>query len=82
MTKPIGIISMQEAINVAKNILCGFPNSTKFSHGGREDYSDYRMTLGDDANQGTDVYVEANSGEVIHVIPHPAVVAPPADAQQ
>ncbi|MEO8327565.1 MAG: hypothetical protein ABI618_17065 [Nitrospirota bacterium] len=82
MTKPMGIISMQDAINAATNILCGFSNSTKFFHGGREDDSYYRITLVDDTNQSTDVYVEANSGEVIHVIPHPAVLAPPADAQQ
>ncbi|WP_342348642.1 hypothetical protein [uncultured Nitrospira sp.] len=82
MTKPIGIISMQEAINVAKNILCGFTNSTKFFHGGREDDPYYRMTLVDEAIQGTEAYVEANSGEVLHVIPHPAVVPPPADPPQ
>jgi uncharacterized membrane protein YkoI len=79
MTKPMGIISMQDAINAAENTLCGFSNSTKFFHGGREKDSYYRITLVDDANQGTDVYVEANSGEVIHVIPHPPTLAPPTD---
>ena len=82
MTKPIGIISMQDAINAATNILCGFSNSTKFFHGGREDDSYDRVPLVDGANQGTDVSVEAKSGEVTHVFPHPAVVAPPTDAQE
>jgi hypothetical protein len=82
MTKPRGIISMQDAINATTNILCGFSNSTQFFHGGREDDSYYRITLVDDANQTTDVYVEAKSGEVLHVIPLPAAVAPPADVQQ
>ncbi len=82
MTEPIGILSMQKAINAATKILGGFSNSTQFFPGSRENDSSCRMTLVDHAIQGTDVCVEAKSEEVMHVTPHPVSVTLPASIQQ
>ena len=82
MTKSIGIICMQDAINIAKNILGRFSNSNTFSHGNREDDSYYRIPLVDEVNQGTDGPAEENSSQSCQSISPPAAVPPPAGSQK
>ncbi len=82
MTKSIGIICMQDAINAAKNILGRLSHSSTFSHGGREDDSYYRIPLVDESNQGTDGPAEENSRKACQGISPPTAVPLPADSQK